>query len=121
MPIKKEIDKETRIKRERTRLNKVFKTLDKNKLTTVQSLINNAAFMAVTLEDLQAEINVKGISDKYQNGANQWGTKQSPEVEVYIAMSRNLTTVIKELASLAPPEKRKDSKLEALRQKNNAG
>ena len=115
MATKKFLDKNAKIKQEKNRLNKVFKNLDKNKLTTVQSLINNAAFMSVTLEDLQEDINENGISEEYKNGANQFGKKQSPEVEVYIAMTRNLTAIIKELATLAPQAERKDSKLAALR------
>jgi len=111
---KREKSLEARIKSEKGRLNKVFKNLDKNKLTTVQSLIDNATFMAITLEDLQEAINENGISEEYKNGANQWGKKQSPEVEVYIAMTRNLTAIIKELANLSPPAERKDSKLAAL-------
>jgi len=112
--IKKELDKDSRIKQEKSRLAKVFKNLDKNKLTTVQSLINNAAFMAITLEDLQKVINEYGISEEYKNGANQYGKKQSPEVEVYIAMTRNYTAIIKELVALAPVAERKNSKLAAL-------
>lgn len=53
MATKKELTKEQKIKREITRLKRVFKDLDKNKLQTVESLIRNAAFMAVSLEELQ--------------------------------------------------------------------
>jgi len=115
MPTKKELGKDEKIKREKSRLNKVFKLLDKNKLTTVQSLINTAAYIAVTLEELQEIINAEGYISEYKNGANQWGKKQSEAVEIYIALTRNQSTIIKQLVDLAPPEKRKDSKLEALR------
>ena len=107
--------KDKRIKREVSRLRRVFKSLDKNKFDTVQSLINVAAFMAVTLEELQEVINREGFTQEYKNGANQFGIKQSSKVEMHIAMTRNHSTIIKQLSDLAPPEKRKDSKLEALR------
>ena len=113
VPKKVELDKNGKIKREKNRLNKVFKTLDKNKLATVQSLINTAAFIAVTLEELQEIINREGYISEYKNGANQFGKKQSEAVEIHIQMTRNLTTIIKQLSDLAPQEKRKDGKLAA--------
>jgi len=107
--------KESAIKKEKRRLEKVFKFLDGNKLVTVQSLINSAAYIAVTLKELQEIINEEGYTSEYKNGANQYGKKQSEEVEIYISLTRNQSTIIKQLVDLAPLEKRKDSKLEALR------
>lgn len=60
MATKKELTKEQKIKKEIARLKRVFKDLDKNKLQTVESLIKNAAFMAVSLEELQETINAEG-------------------------------------------------------------
>ena len=60
MTTKKELTKEQKIKKEIARLKRVFKDLDKNKLQTVESLIKNAAFMAVSLEELQEIINAEG-------------------------------------------------------------
>lgn len=115
MATKKELTKDQKIKREITRLKLVFKDLDKNKLQTVDSLIKNAAFMAVSLEELQAIINEEGYVVEYQNGENQKGTKQSDAVKMHVAMTKNHTAIIKQLADLAPPEKKKESKLQALR------
>ena len=112
--IKKILSKEEKIKRELNRLKKTFRDLDKNMLATVLPLIQNAAFMSVTLEELQEAINRDGCVSEYKNGENQYGTKKSPEVEIHIAMSKNHAVVFKQLAELVPPEKRKDSRLEAL-------
>ena len=113
MPRKKELDKTGKIKQEKNRLNRVFKTLDKNKLATVQSLINTAAFIAVSLGELEEIINNEGYTHEYQNGKDQKGIKQTVEVKAHIEMTRNLTTIIKQLSDLAPQEKRKDGKLAA--------
>ena len=118
MPKRKELDKAGKIKQEKNRLNRVFKTLDKNKLATVQSLINTAAFIAVTLDEIQEIINTEGYISEYKNGANQFGKKQSEAVEIHIAMTRNLTTIIKQLSDLAPQEKRKDGKLATFQRDN---
>ncbi len=94
--------KNKRIETEKTRLEQIFAGIDAKRRDTVQSLIDNAAFIAVTLEDLQDEINTNGVISEYQNGANQWGTKKSPEVEVYNTMIKNYTTIIKQLTELLP-------------------
>jgi hypothetical protein len=109
------LTKDERIKKEITRLKRVFKDLDKNKLQAVDSLIRNAAFMAVSLDELQEIINVNGYTVEYQNGENQFGTKQSDETKLHVAMTRNLTSIIKQLADLAPQAKKKANPLQALR------
>jgi hypothetical protein len=103
MAAKQYYSKEEKIKREMARLNRVFKGLDKNKLATVQSLIKMAAFNAVSLDELQETINQDGYTQKYKNGANQHGIKQSAEAELYIQMTRNQNTIIKQLADITPP------------------
>ena len=115
MATKKELTKEQKIKKEIARLKRVFKDLDKNKLQTVESLIKNAAFMAVSLEELQEIINAEGYVVEYQNGENQKPTNQSDAVKTHIAMTKNHAAIIKQLTDLVPPEKKKESKLQALR------
>lgn len=101
---KRELKKEKlkRIKAEQKRLSKSFSNIDSDVLKTVKSLIENAAFMVVTLSDLQDEINFSGCISTYQNGENQWGTKKSPEVEVYNTMIKNHMSVMKQLTDLIP-------------------
>jgi hypothetical protein len=103
-----DIEKEKRIKREMTRLNSLLKNLDPKKKRAVSSLIKNAAFMAVTLEDLQEEINKNGVTEQYQNGANQYGVKKSSAVEVYNTMIKNHVQVMKQLTDLLPKEQPKE-------------
>jgi hypothetical protein len=126
MPARKILTRADKIRLEKNRLTKIFKGtakepgIDANKLNTVKTLIDNAAFMTVTLEELQEQINESGVSEDYKNGANQWGRKQTPEVEVYISMTRNMTTIIKELANLAPQKMKKNNEIIELMRKKNA-
>lgn len=115
MATKAELTKDQKINKEIKRLRRVLKDLDKNKLQIVEPLIKTAAFMAVSLPELEAIINEQGYTVEYQNGANQFGTKQSDEVKTHIAMVKNLATVLKTLADIAPPERKKESRLQALR------
>lgn len=99
-----ELEKDKRIKKEISKLNSLLKNLDNKKKKAVASLIKNAAFMAVTLEDLQEEINKNGVTEQYQNGANQFGVKKSSTVEVYNTMIKNYSQTIKQLTDLLPKE-----------------
>jgi len=94
--------KDAKIKKEMTKLKRLFKDMEKSTMDTVSSLIKNAAFMAVTLDDLQETINLEGVMSEYKNGENQWGTKKSPEVEIYNAMIKNHMAIIKQLSDLLP-------------------
>lgn len=100
----KDLTKEERIKKEIRRLRRIFKKMDDDTKKATQSLLENAAFMAITLEDLQEVINREGVISEYQNGANQWGTKKSPEVEVYNTMIKHYMSIIKQLTDLLPKD-----------------
>ena len=115
MQTKREFTKDEKIRKEINRLKKVFRDLDKNKFQAVESLIRTAAFMAVSLDELQEIINEEGYTDECQNGDTQSGYKQSEAVKTHIAMAKNHIVIMKELADLAPPVRKKVSRLQALR------
>ena len=98
------MEKEEKILKEFNRLQKIFKDIKKEKKDTVTKLIQNAAFIGCTLEDLQESINKNGIISEYKNGENQFGTKKSPQVETYNTMIKNYSSIIKQLTDLLPKE-----------------
>lgn len=108
MAKKKQITKDELIDKEVKRLTALFQEIDEKKLKTVKSLIENAAFMTITLDELQKQINIKGCVEEYQNGANQKGYKKCSEVEVYNTMIKNHTTIMKQLAELLPKDNAQD-------------
>lgn len=91
-----------KIEFQKKKLKRQFSKLDSKTKNIVSPLIDNAAFMTVTLEGLQKIISEEGIMIEYQNGANQWGKKKSPEAEVYNTMIKNLSTITKQLTELVP-------------------
>lgn len=99
-----EVLKKDRIKKEIKRISTSFSALNTKTKNTVKSLIENAAFMSITLQDLQNKINRDGVTENYKNGANQFGVKKSAEVEVYNAMIKNYSSVIKQITDLVPKE-----------------
>lgn len=102
----KEISKEKRITKELKRLTELFAEVDGNQRSIALPLLQNAAFMAVTLQDLQETILESGTTDIYTNGENQTGVKQSAELQAYNSLIKNYASLIKSLSKLLPPEKR---------------
>ena len=105
--------KTTRIKREKQRLLDIFAGLDENKLKTCRTLIDRAAFITISLEDLEAELNERGWTETYTNGKNQEGIKKSAAAEAHISLTKNLNAIIKQLLDIVPPAQ-KASRLDAL-------
>ena len=95
--------------KELRKLERIFKNIADDKRQVVDKLISNAAFMAEQLDNLQADIKEKGYISEYQNGENQWGTKKSPEIEIYNTMIKNYMGIIKQLTDLLPDENKDEA------------
>lgn len=101
----KKLEKEKEIKQEINRINGFLKEIEPKVKKGVKSLIDNVAYMAVTLRELRDDINQEGVITEYQNGENQFGTKKSPKVEIYNTMVKNYTSSFKTLLDLLPKNK----------------
>lgn len=108
--------KETRVKKEKKRLSEIFKDLEPNKLKTCSALIDRAAYITVSLEDLEEQLNATGWVETYQNGENQFGIKKSAAADVHISLTKNLNALIKQLLELVPPAQ-KASRLQEMMDK----
>ena len=94
--------RKTKINRELKRLQKIYENIETGRKKSVEKLINDAAFMAVTLEEIRLVIQRDGVVETYQNGENQKGVKKSSAVEVYDKMVNTYSKVIKQLCDLLP-------------------
>ncbi len=90
------------------RLSILFIDLEENKKSTSLKLIENAAFMSVTLDDLKDHIKKHGIKEKYQNGNSQYGYKESIEAKNYNTIVKNYMNIMKQLNDMLPQGKRGD-------------
>lgn len=108
------VEKSDLIQKETRRLKKIFKDLEPNKLKTVDALIKRAAFITVSLQELEEQLNRDGWVEEYQNGRNQCGLKKSAAAEVHISLTKNLSTIMKQLIDLVPASQKK-SKLSEMR------
>lgn len=89
--------KEKRIQEEIDRLTVFYEDIDEMERAVVTPLVKNAAFMKITLEDLQKQINEEGPVDTYQNGEGQFGKKQSAALQSYNSLIKVYTNVTKQL------------------------
>lgn len=104
---------EKRIKAEKKKLSSIFVDIPENKKRLAEKLIENAAFMAVTLEDLQEVIKDEGPISTFVNGNGFETVQEHPAQKSYNTMINRYSSVIKQLHELLP-----DSKQDAV---NNAG
>lgn len=91
------MNKEAMIKKELKKIKSIYKDLDLKRKKNAESLMNSAAFMAVSMMELEHIINLKGYTEEYQNGANQKGIKKCSEVEIYNNLAKNYLSYVKQL------------------------
>lgn len=101
--------KNANMEKEKQKMNKIFAKIDKNKKTIVEKLIDNVAFMSITLDELKEDIKIYGVKETYMNGSNQFGFKESIESKTYNAMLKNYMNAIKQLIDLLPDEEKKNA------------
>ena len=96
--------KEEIIKSEKRKLTGICSKIEKKTKKAVESLIDEAAFMAASLYELRKIIEEKGYTEEYQNGANQKGVKKTSEIEIYNTMIKNYMATVKQLTDLIPKD-----------------
>ena len=99
--------KEERINKERERLTALFADLDENQQQTAAGLISSAAFLLITLQDLEAEINAAGCTELYVNGRDQSGVKVSAACQAYAQLNTKYQSTMQKLLKIVPPAPKK--------------
>lgn len=100
LPIKN--DKEGKVLAEIARLRDVFNDIPQDRKSLAEKAIQRAAWLVVSLEELEQCIDRAGFISEYQNGENQWGTKKNPDVETHNSMSQRFTQVMDYLYKMLP-------------------
>ena len=96
--------KEKRIDAERKRLTTLFKDIDKKKKNVVLGLIERAAFMRVSLADLEEDINENGFVEWFSQGNQDPDQRKRPSADQYNTMITAYAKVVKQLSDLLPKE-----------------
>lgn len=109
------MDKEKLIKKEIAQLNKIFADIPSDQAKMVEGLIQNAAFMRITLEELQREVIENGAVIQCQSGNGFDTIKDNPAQKAYTTMVARYTQIINQLQTFLPKQvEEKDSHKEKL-------
>ena len=102
------LKKETRIKRRFKALQSIFENIETDKQIIAENLIKRAVEIEFHLDDLAQEIKKNGFIETYQNGNNQFGTKESTASKSYNSLLKNYNAIIRTLLSILPETQRKE-------------
>lgn len=96
-------EKEKKIKTELNRIKRKFKEIPKDKKDFYLGLMQRAAFMKITLEELELIMNRDGAVEWFEQGVQKmW--RESPSSKVYNQMIRNYQSALKQLENLLPDD-----------------
>lgn len=104
----------TRKAREFERLKQIYSEIPAEQQVICYSMLEEAAFLKVTLEDLRADISAKGTVDEYKNGANQFGMKVSANLQSYNSTLKNYFVLLEKIVKMFPISSEKKSALAEL-------
>lgn len=104
MAIDYKIEKEKLILAEERRLRRIFSKIEKKKKATIDGLIQRAAFMRISLDELEQDINICGLTELFQQGDQEPYKRKRPEADLYNTMNTGYQKIIKQLTDLLPKE-----------------
>jgi hypothetical protein len=106
---KKELTKDERISKEERRLRRSYKDLPKDKKQVVDGLIRRAAYMRVTLEDMEVDLDKNGFVEMFtQSEKMEPYERERPVARLYNTMNKNYQSIIKQLSDLLPKDEPKE-------------
>lgn len=110
MASKKELNKAERINQEEKRLRASYKDLPKDSLIVVDGLIRRAAYMRVTLEDMEKDLDENGFVELFsQSEKTEPYERERPVARLYNTMNKNYQSIVKGLTDLVPKKVEKET------------
>ena len=89
----------SRIRKEITRLNKIFSAKSDEEKQFLDSLIKRAAFMRCQLDDMQKDLNKNGFTEMFTQSANAPPySRERPIARMYNSLNKNYQTLMKQMA-----------------------
>ena len=106
LEISEQLEKDKKIKQEVNRLKKLYKEFPREKSKILEGLINEAAFMKLTLESLREDLNKNGLTELFEQGEQAFN-RERPEAKQYTTFIQRYSQVMKQLIDLLPSEVKK--------------
>ncbi len=99
-------EKKKRVRKEYNRIKKIYKDMPPDVKTTVDSLIHRAAFMRVSLEDMEADLDERGFVEFFsQSEKTEPYERERPVARLYNTLNKNYQSIMKQLSDLVPKPK----------------
>ena len=86
-------------KRRINKYKEAFSHLDNNTMIIVEKTIECVVDLEIRINKLQKELDTIGFVEEYQNGNNQFGTKESTISKAYSNVLKNYNSLIRTLLS----------------------
>lgn len=103
MASKKELTKDERVSKEERRLRRIYKDIPKDKLATIDGLIPRAAYMRITLEVWEKDLDLNGYVEQFsQSEKTEPYERLRPIAQQYQTMNKNYQAMCKQLYDLLP-------------------
>ncbi len=100
---KADLEKDARIKKEKNRLIRIYKDVPKEQKSIIEGLINRAAFMRITLEDMEMDLDTNGFTEEFQQSEKlDPYERERPVARLYNTMNKNYQSIIKQMSDLVP-------------------
>lgn len=115
MSISEQLEKEKKVKQEINRIKKLYKDFPKEKARALEGLINEAAFMRISLEDTRNDLMKNGLTEIFEQG-EQCFKRERPECKIYSTFMQRYSGVMKQLIDLLPAEEVKKEEEDELMQ-----
>ena len=96
--------KQSRVKREKKRLEALFAEIPESKKRLVEGLAERAAFMRVELEELEKDLAENGWVELFSQGKQEPYDRARPQGQTFNTMSANYQKIIKQLTDLLPKD-----------------
>lgn len=105
MARKKELTKADRTISEEKRLRTIYRKIDKDNKAIIDGLIQRAAYMRITLEDYEKDLDENGYIEMFtQSEKTDPYERERPVARLYNTMNKNYQSIIKQLSDLVPKE-----------------
>lgn len=111
MTTRKELTKEQRIRKEFNRLKRFYKALvSDEKLKSIDGLMQRAAYLRITLEDMEADLDENGFTEPFSQSENQTPyERERPTARLFNTLTKNYQSAMAQLNKVLPDEAPKDT------------
>jgi hypothetical protein len=97
--------KSTKIKKEKERLTEIYKDLPERKQAIAQGLIERAAYIRVSMHDLEEYLDQNGYVEKFKQGAQDPYDRKRPQADLYVQFSTQYNKIMQQLDGMLPKVK----------------